>query len=45
MMAAIYRTLLRENKAEGDQKVLNGKLSIPPLRKFFLALRAFFKYA
>lgn len=45
MMAAIYRTLLREIKADGAEKVLNGKLSIPPFRKFLLALRAFFKYA
>lgn len=45
MMAAIYRTLLREIKADGAEKVLNSKLSIPPLRKLLLALRTFFKYA
>lgn len=45
MMAAIYRTLLREIKADGAEKVLNSKLSIPPLRKLLLALQAFFKYA
>lgn len=45
MMAAIYRTLLREIKTDGADKVLNSKMSIPPLRKLLLALRAFFKYA
>jgi phytoene synthase len=45
MMAAIYRTLLREIKTDGAEKVLNTKLSIPPVRKLLLALRAFFKYA
>lgn len=37
IMAAIYRTLLREIKADGAQKVLNARTSIPPLRKFWLA--------
>ncbi|MGQ0442049.1 MAG: presqualene diphosphate synthase HpnD [Methylophilaceae bacterium] len=45
MMAAIYRTLLREIKADGAEKVLSHKISIPPVRKFILALRAYFKYA
>lgn len=45
MMAAIYRTLLREIHADSAEKVLNRKLSIPPFRKLILALKTFFKYA
>lgn len=45
MMAAIYRTLLREIHSDSAEKVLNRKLSIPPLRKLILALKTFFKYA
>lgn len=45
MMAAIYRTLLREIKDDGAEKVLNHKTSIPPVRKLVLALKTFFKYA
>ncbi len=45
MMAAIYRTLLREIKADGAEKVLNHKIAIPPMRKLILALRTFFRYA
>ena len=45
MMAAIYRTLLREIKADGAEKVLNHKIAIPPVRKLMLALKTFFKYA
>lgn len=41
MMAAIYRTLLREIKADGVQKVLNSKTSLGGLRKILLALRAY----
>lgn len=37
MMAAIYRTLLREIKADGAQKVLNARISLTPLRKLWLA--------
>ncbi|MEO8419257.1 MAG: presqualene diphosphate synthase HpnD [Methylophilaceae bacterium] len=37
IMAAIYRTLLREIKADGAQKVLNAHTSLPPLRKLWLA--------
>ncbi len=37
MMAAIYRTLLREIKADGSQKVLNSKTSLGGLRKLWLA--------
>lgn len=44
MMAAIYRTLLREIKTE-PEKVLNSKTSIPPFRKLRLALHTYFKYA
>lgn len=44
MMAAIYRTLLREIKTE-PEKVLNSKTSIPPFRKFTLALHTYFRYA
>jgi 15-cis-phytoene synthase len=39
MMAAIYRTLLREIKADGAQKVLNARVSLTPLRKLWLAWR------
>ncbi len=45
MMAAIYRTLLREIKADSAEKVLNSKTSLPPLRKFLLAMQTYFKYA
>jgi 15-cis-phytoene synthase len=45
MMAAIYRTLLREIQADGAENVLTHKTSIPPLRKLVLALKAFFKYS
>ena len=44
MMAAIYRTLLREIKADSAEKVLNSKTSLPPLRKLMLAARTYFKY-
>ncbi|MGZ8271894.1 MAG: presqualene diphosphate synthase HpnD [Methylophilus sp.] len=44
MMAAIYRTLLREISTE-PEKVLTSKTSIPPFRKLILALKAYFKYA
>ncbi len=37
IMAAIYRTLLREIKADGAQKVLNARTSLTPLRKLWLA--------
>lgn len=45
MMAAIYRTLLREIHTDGPEKVLNYRVSIPPFRKLILASKAFFKYA
>ncbi len=45
MMAAIYRTLLREIKDDGAENVLTQKVSIPPFRKLLLALKAYVKYA
>jgi phytoene synthase len=36
-MAAIYRTLLREIKAGGAEKVLNSRIALTPLRKLWLA--------
>jgi phytoene synthase len=36
MMASIYRTLLREIEAD-DFQVLNQRVSLTPLRKFWLA--------
>ncbi len=45
MMAAIYRTLLREIQADGAENVLTHKTAIPPFRKLILALKAFFKYS
>lgn len=44
MMAAIYRTLLREIKTGSAEKVLNSKTSLPPLRKILLAVQTYFKY-
>ncbi len=43
MMAAIYRTLLREIKADGAEKVLNSRTSLGALRKLWLALRVWLK--
>ena len=43
MMAAIYRTLLREIKADGAQKVLNARTSLGALRKLYLALQVWAK--
>lgn len=37
IMAAIYRTLLREIRAGGCEKVLNQRISLTPLRKLWLA--------
>jgi len=37
MMAAIYRTLLSEIKADGAEKVLNAKISLGGMRKLWLA--------
>lgn len=44
MMAAIYRTLLREIEADGAEKVLNSRIALGALRKFSLALKVWFKY-
>ena len=43
MMAAIYHTLLREIKQGGAQKVLNSRISLGAVRKFWLALQVWFK--
>lgn len=43
MMAAIYRTLLREIKAGGAEKVLNSRTSLGVLRKFWLAFHTWFR--
>ncbi|MGB2832354.1 MAG: presqualene diphosphate synthase HpnD [Methylotenera sp.] len=43
IMAAIYRTLLREIKADGAQKVLNSHTSLGALRKLYLASLVWFK--
>lgn len=39
MMAAIYRTLLREIKADGAEKVLNSRTSLGAVRKLWLAIK------
>lgn len=39
MMAAIYRTLLREIQADGPEKVLNSKISLGTLRKILIAFK------
>jgi len=44
MMAAIYRTLLREIKADGAEKVLNSRTSLGTLHKLTLALKVWFNY-
>lgn len=43
IMTAIYRTLLREIKADGAEKVLNARTSLGSLRKLWLALHTWFK--
>lgn len=43
IMTAIYRTLLREIKADGAQKVLNSRTSLGALRKLWLAFRTWLK--
>lgn len=43
MMAAIYRTLLREINDEGPEKVLNSRTSLGTLHKLSLALRVWLK--
>ncbi|CAG0969540.1 15-cis-phytoene synthase [Methylophilaceae bacterium] len=44
IMAAIYRTLLREIKADGAQRVLNARTSLTPLRKFWLAWTTWIRF-
>ncbi|MDP3088971.1 MAG: presqualene diphosphate synthase HpnD [Methylotenera sp.] len=43
MMAAIYRTLLREIKSDGAQKVLSSRTSLGTLRKLYLAIHVWVK--
>ncbi len=43
MMTAIYRTLLREIKADGAEKVLNSRTSLGTLRKFCLAIQVWLR--
>lgn len=44
IMAAIYRTLLREIQAGGAEKVLNARISLGSLRKLWLAFRTWLKF-
>ena len=43
MMAAIYRTLLREILQDGAQKVLNARISLGGFRKLWLVYAVWFK--
>jgi phytoene synthase len=43
VMAAIYRTLLDEIRADGCEKVLNQRVSLTPLRKLWLAWKTWIK--
>jgi phytoene synthase len=43
MMAAIYRTLLREIKSGGPEKVLNSKISLGTLRKILIAFNVWLR--
>ncbi len=43
IMSAIYRTLLREIKRDGAEKVLNSRTSLGTLRKLYLACLVWFK--
>lgn len=43
IMAAIYRTLLREIRAGGAETALNARISLGSMRKFLLALRTWLK--
>ena len=43
MMAAIYRTLLREIKNDGAQKVLNSRTSLGAIHKFWLAFKVWLR--
>lgn len=44
MMAAIYRTLLREIKADGAERVLNAKISLGGFRKLWLAFSTWLRH-
>jgi len=44
IMAAIYRTLLREIKIDGAEKVLNARISLGTLRKLWIAFSTWFKH-
>ena len=43
MMAAIYRTLLREILRDGAQKVLNARISLGGFRKLWLVYSVWLK--
>ena len=43
MMAAVYRTLLREIKADGAEKVLNSRTSLGGLHKCWLVFSVWLK--
>ncbi|MBM3351042.1 MAG: presqualene diphosphate synthase HpnD [Betaproteobacteria bacterium] len=43
IMTAIYRTLLREIKAGGAEKVLNARISLGPFRKILIATGCWLK--
>jgi 15-cis-phytoene synthase len=44
IMAATYRTLLREISRGNVNEVLNAKISLPPLRKAWIALRVWLNH-
>jgi phytoene synthase len=44
IMTAIYRTLLREIKAGGAEKVLNARISLGTLRKLWIAFSTWLKH-
>jgi len=44
IMTAIYRTLLREIKADGAEKVLNARISLGTLRKLWIAFSTWVKH-
>lgn len=44
IMAAIYRTLLREIKQSSSQQVLDARISLTPLRKLWLAWTTWLKF-
>ena len=44
IMAAIYRTLLKEIKRGGSQQVLHARISLTPLRKLWLAWTTWLKF-